>query len=476
MSKIHIIFLALFLSYTSFSQEKIEIKHLGLNINTLNSEFSFFQIDDSTAFYTSSKLVGNKFKSDIFKTKFKNNQWQKGKEYFYSEKSRGNLFFDSEQKLYYFTECFEDTICKIKVITNSLENKDIELAKEINYFKSKNTQPHIAKHESQNVLYFASDRVGGYGGMDIWFCILDKNGNYGEPINAGDKINSAYDEVTPFYNIWTEELFFSRGNSIQKIDFDIYKAQGKLNLWKEATTVDYLNSNNDDLYLSFYNQNKGYFASNRDPAITGSTTSCCNDIFSFEYKRKDNQSKILKDTIQKYLPLTLYFHNDEPDPKSLRNTTNKTYKETYISYYLLREEYLNINPNPEIHKFFEQTLKQNYNTLSLILESLLKRLIIGERINIYIKGYASPLFTEKYNNSLSNRRIHSLLNYFKQFKNGRLNQFFNNKQLQITQTPYGETRASSSISSNPKNKIKSIYSIEAMRERKIEIIEIEIYK
>ena len=86
------------------------------------------------------------------------------------------------------------------------------------------------------------------------------------------------------------------------------------------------------------------------------------------------------------------------------------------------------------------------------------------------------MFTEKYNNSLSNRRIHSLLNYFKQFKNGRLNQFFNNKQLQITQTPYGETRASSSISSNPKNKIKSIYSIEAMRERKIEIIEIEIYK
>ena len=476
MPKIFIIFLFFHLTHLSFSQELVEIKHLGNNINTADSEFSFFQINDSTAYYTSSRFLSNKFKSEIYKARFVNDKWQKGKSHFVSKQSIGNLFLDKENNTYYFTECFEDTSCKIKMAINFDENTTKELNREINFFKGQNTQPHLAKHDPYDVLYFVSDRKGGYGGMDIWFCVLDKNGNFGEPINAGNKINSINDEITPFYNTWTGELFFSKGDPSQTIDFDIYKSKGSLNLWEKAISLSDLNSDQDDVYLSFYNANKGYFSSNREPAINNLETSCCNDIFSFTYKRKDVKSKNRNDTIQKYLPLTLFFHNDEPDPKTLSSTTKKTYKDTYISYYLLREEYLKINPKSEINEFFENTLKQNYNKLNLILESLCKRLIIGDKVTLYIKGYASPLFTAKYNTNLSNRRIHSLVNYLKQYKNGIINQFIENNQLKITQLPYGETKASSKISSNPKNKNKSVYSIDAMNERKIEILEIKTYK
>ena len=38
---------------------------------------------------------------------------------------------------------------------------------------------------------------GGFGGLDIWFCIIDKDGNYGEAL-FGSRINTEYNEITPF--------------------------------------------------------------------------------------------------------------------------------------------------------------------------------------------------------------------------------------------------------------------------------------
>ena len=37
--------------------------------------------------------------------------------------------------------------------------------------------------EKQKIMYFVSDRKGGFGGLDIWLSIIDINGNYGTPIN-----------------------------------------------------------------------------------------------------------------------------------------------------------------------------------------------------------------------------------------------------------------------------------------------------
>src|SRR5690606_21294571 len=45
-------------------------------------------------------------------------------------------------------------------------------------------------------LYMASNRPGGYGGLDIW--IAPRSGaGWGTPVNAGPKINTAADEFCP---------------------------------------------------------------------------------------------------------------------------------------------------------------------------------------------------------------------------------------------------------------------------------------
>lgn len=47
-----------------------------------------------------------------------------------------------------------------------------------------------------NVMVFASNRSGGFGGYDLYYSIFE-NGKWGEPINFGDKINTAFDEFRP---------------------------------------------------------------------------------------------------------------------------------------------------------------------------------------------------------------------------------------------------------------------------------------
>ena len=47
-----------------------------------------------------------------------------------------------------------------------------------------------------NLLVFASNREGGYGGFDLYYSI-NQNGKWSEPVNFGEKINSQYDEYRP---------------------------------------------------------------------------------------------------------------------------------------------------------------------------------------------------------------------------------------------------------------------------------------
>ena len=48
-----------------------------------------------------------------------------------------------------------------------------------------------------NILYFASNRPGGLGGMDLYSSDFE-GGKWGEPVNLGNKMNTAGNEIFPF--------------------------------------------------------------------------------------------------------------------------------------------------------------------------------------------------------------------------------------------------------------------------------------
>ena len=60
-----------------------------------------------------------------------------------------------------------------------------------------------------DTLFFVSNRPGSHGGLDIWYSAKIDN-QWQEPVNLGDSINTAGDELSPHYISETGELYFDR--------------------------------------------------------------------------------------------------------------------------------------------------------------------------------------------------------------------------------------------------------------------------
>lgn len=61
----------------------------------------------------------------------------------------------------------------------------------------------------KRVLYFSSNRPGGYGGRDIYMCVRQPNGRWGQAVNMGSSVNSAGDELAPFIHADNQTLFYT---------------------------------------------------------------------------------------------------------------------------------------------------------------------------------------------------------------------------------------------------------------------------
>jgi len=184
-----------------------------------------------------------------------------------------------------------------------------------------------------------------------------------------------------------------------------------------------------------------------------------------------------------FLPTFLYFDNDRPNRKSIQETTNKTYTETYNPYigrkaYFLQRVGRGENAdNKRIEEqrmddFFEFDVKGGYAKLNLFLNELTSKLNEGYTFEILVKGHASPLAPSEYNKKLSKRRISSVRNELAKYNEGLLVPFMENNQLIITDVSYGEELAPADIEDSASRQTKSVYSVEASRERRVEIIKI----
>ena len=128
----------------------------------------------------------------------------------------------------------------------------------------------------------------------------------------------------------------------------------------------------------------------------------------------------------------------------------------------------------EIENFFIEYVDKGVSDLTLFRNLLLKELDKGAKINITVKGFASPLAKTDYNVNLTKRRISSLVNYMREYGNGVFVKYLdataeNGGQVVFSQVPFGEYTANQLTSDNPNDVQNSVYSRNAAIERKIEI-------
>jgi hypothetical protein len=122
---------------------------------------------------------------------------------------------------------------------------------------------HPALEANGEIFFFASDRLGGFGGSDIYVCF--KEGEvWSEPVNLGPGVNSKFNELYPYFHA-DSSLYFSSNRPEGLGGYDVFNAM-------ENEDGDYvvntnlgteINSPFDEYSFFISRYGYGYFSSNR---------------------------------------------------------------------------------------------------------------------------------------------------------------------------------------------------------------------
>ncbi len=499
-------------------KKNVLIEHLVEGkINTPYSEFNARQLGDTALVFsalrpisvgTFDSYIPNAYISKIYMARSTITGWSKTHELDIKindkETHNANICFSKDYSKAFFTRSKSDDNQSLQSEIYTTQNiggkwqKATKLSDKINLQGYTATHPYFVELDEYSILFFVSDRPGGFGKMDIWYSIF-KDNKFQEPVNLGSIINTPGDDITPFYHLPTKTLYFSSDWHKGLGGFDIFYSKGELNIWTAPENIGYpINSSSNDLYFTITDiDNDGFFTSNRPGSLFIKSETCCNDIYSYEWQdtlTKKTEVNVVqpKDTtnieknINLMLPISLYFHNDEPDPKSTTVVTKRNYQSLLNDYYAMKETYETeyakglsgknkLNAEKEIDDFFENYVAKGFSNLKIFTNLLLTDLSRGNTIKIKIKGYCSPLNTSDYNLNLAKRRISSIINFIRQYYEGVFMPYLNGTapngaKLIIAEEPLGKSTASALVSDNPNDKRNSVYSRAAAFERKIQII------
>ena len=199
--------------------------------------------------------------------------------------------------------------------------------------------------------------------------------------------------------------------------------------------------------------------------------------------RESTGDKLTK--LKKTIPAALYFHNDEPECCNLRDTTALDYKQTYEGYSERQGEYARAfakglkgdektKAEKEITDLFEKNVDKGFYDLVAFSSQLLDMLQAGNKLEITLKGYCSPLNFNEYNIKLGYRRVASVKNYFYHYRDGILLPYVTSGALVLKRESYGEETAPKNISDNRLDKRNSVYNPAAALERRVEIISVDL--
>ncbi len=186
--------------------------------------------------------------------------------------------------------------CDIYVCDELYEDEWSEMRKlsaNVNDPKYWDSQPSIAADGV--TLYFASDRPGGYGGIDLWVTRKDPStGEWSIPLNLGPKINTPGDEKTPFIHSDSETLYFSSSGHFGFGKYDIFYVRKDENgEWAEPENIGSpINGDTDDTGFFVSKDTKtGYFFSYDEGRVRGKGIGRY-DLFKFELYKEARPQQI----------------------------------------------------------------------------------------------------------------------------------------------------------------------------------------
>ena len=499
----------------------VNVTNAGADINSKFSDFGASLSGDSVMYFSSLRFPYEPqgknekpyFVTRILKLESKNKASRKaaalGSMVNEPPVHNANAAFSPDHKWVVFTRCKNDystgkLICQLYYsrLTNGKWSKPEQVKGDVNVNTPyTTTHPTIqANGATGYVLYFASDRPGGLGKLDIWKSDVDASLNFSAPVNLGETINTFDDEMTPYFDTRNSVLYFSSYGHAGLGGMDIFRSQKTNDAFTAPENLGKgYNTSQNDVYFTINNHDdNGTLSSNREGSLFIGSKTCCYDIYFHEPMVLDTTAVVTienpADSVSKndpgkpqyyddFLPLSLYFDNDEPDKRTLAVTTKRNYERLYQEYIAripdYKLNYANGASNrgaaeAEIDSFFTHTVTRSWNMLNGFCIKVEKAMQAGIILELEIRGRASPLAETAYNINLSRRRISSLYNYMVSYNGGSLKPYFESGKLKLTEVPAGESLAKTNVSDNREDVRNSIYNPAAAGERLIELIGVRI--
>ncbi|MDC1024842.1 OmpA family protein [Flavobacteriales bacterium] len=231
-------------------------------------------------------IITPTFQEEFISSKIENDVFSIGQPLSYPfniEDNEGGACISIDNNLLFFTKCSR--------VSGNYNNCDIfysekkdgkwgeiqSFGKEICPMYSWESQPSLSS-DGKSII-FASDREGGYGGVDLYIINKDNNGLWSKPINLGPEINSENNEKSPFLHTDGKTLFFASDNFPSLGGYDIfYSRKDSLNMWNKPINIGYpINSKFNEISLFVSTDgNQAIFASNNLEGIGGW------DLYSFD--------------------------------------------------------------------------------------------------------------------------------------------------------------------------------------------------
>lgn len=252
----------------------LAIKSLGKHVNSHYPDYiPLVSADESTLIFTSrrSNSTGGKvaadgnFYEDIFmSTKNTKGQWTKpepisGLNSDLHDASIG-LSYDGKQLFIYKDSNGGDIYVSNR--KGKSWSKPQRLEGDVN---SRYWEGSASISKDGKYLYFASNRPGGFGGIDIYRSKRQSNGSWGKAQNLGPDVNTARNEDAPQIHTDDNTLFFSSTGHKGMGGYDIFSTvfdKGSAT-WSAPKNVGYpINTAQDDIHFSLNAAgNKAYFNS-----------------------------------------------------------------------------------------------------------------------------------------------------------------------------------------------------------------------
>lgn len=458
----------------------IVIKHLDTTINKVHVEASPLAFTANELVFSSFRTEQKEYVSDEDTSNIKRRKiyrasrnakgdWifsgEFGEQFNDANFHSGNAAFSPDRKRIYFTRCRNNSvgkmICSIYIskFENGTWSEPERLPAPVNSKKYSSTMPSVGLDpvKGNDVLYFVSNRAGGKGGLDIWYTVYDKKNNVFKPLkNAGSKVNTSQDELSPFYDSETRTLYFSSNGWGGMGGLDVLKTVGDGKKWTGNQNLGLpINSGADDLFYSIgVNREEGFFVSNRKGGNALKNATCCDDIYYYKQTQYikvklegDIKDMMNPDQAVADAKLEIYFIDKNTNEKVLvktitadRNGHYETSVEPGHDYFVVvkKDDYLGTSielttkgilnnssldrdlqlvkkPKAPIHipnvKYQYDRSDVEESSKAVLDSTVLKLMIDNPEIIVEIMAHTDSKGTDTYNEKLSQRRAESVVKY-----------------------------------------------------------------